>query len=302
MKAKTIKSVLRKKFTEFIETIDDPKVRKLVEKNTIITGGSIASMLLREKVNDYDLYFTNHETTLAVAKYYVKKFKSRPKFKNGMEVAIDVTDEDGRVNIKVKSAGVASNKEDDGYKYFEADADPDAQDATEYVAHSMSSDAEESAVTVENYEPVFLSSNAITLSGRVQIILRFYGDATEIHKNFDFVHCTNYWTSGNGELVLKADALEALLTKELRYIGSLYPICSIIRLRKFIKRDFTINAGQILKMCFQISKLDLSNPSVLEDQLTGVDVAYFHEVIRKMKEKEGPISSAYLTEIIDRMF
>ena len=38
-------------------------------------------------------------------------------------------------------------------------------------------------------------------------------------------------------------------------------------------------------------------------QLTGVDVAYFLEVIAKLKEKDPEkVNSAYLIEIIDRMF
>ena len=105
------------------------------------------------------------------------------------------------------------------------------------------------------------------------------------------------------KLVLQQEALETLLTKELRYIGSRYPVCSVTRIRKFIQRGWTINAGQILKMCMQISELDLTDPKVLEDQLTGVDSAYFIQVIRAVKEKDPEkINAAYLVEIIDRMF
>ena len=95
------------------------------------------------------------------------------------------------------------------------------------------------------------------------------------------------------------------------YIGSKYPVCSVIRARKFIKRGWSINAGQYLKMCFQISKLDLSDISVLEDQLTGVDVAYFATLIdslqahsQKMKDegKEFKVDYGYIATIIDKIF
>ena len=76
MNRKVIKSVLSKKFKDWTKTIEDTYVRKLVEDNSIITGGCIASMLLGEKINDFDVYFTNKETTLAVAKYYVEKFNN----------------------------------------------------------------------------------------------------------------------------------------------------------------------------------------------------------------------------------
>jgi hypothetical protein len=82
-----------------------------------------------------------------------------------------------------------------------------------------------------------------------------------------------------------------------------YPICSVFRLRKFIKRNWTINAGQILKMAYQISELDLTDVKVLEDQLTGVDVAFFAELIERLKANDpNKVNAAYLVEIIDRMF
>src|SRR3546814_2766082 len=47
-------------------------------------------------------------------------------------------------------------------------------------------------------------------------------------------------------------ALDGLLRKELRYVGSKLPVCSLIRLRKFIRRGWVGNAGQILKMTMQV--------------------------------------------------
>ena len=119
----------------------------------------------------------------------------------------------------------------------------------------------------------------------------------------DFVHCTNYWTSWNNELVLNPAALESILSKELRYVGSKYPICSLVRLRKFIARGWRINAGQILKMAMQVSELDLTDIDVLEDQLTGVDTSYFVQLIKGLRDKDpDKVDHAYLVEIIDRMF
>ena len=86
-------------------------------------------------------------------------------------------------------------------------------------------------------------------------------------------------------------------------MGSKYPVCSIFRIRKFVSRGWTINAGQILKILMQVSAMDLTNISTLEDQLTGVDCAYFTEVIGKLKSEDPEkINTAYLVEIIDRMF
>ena len=313
MKAKTIKKIIRAKVDDWLASIEDEAVRALAEKNTIVTGGCIASMLLQEKVNDFDIYLRSHEAALAVAKYYVSRFTV--KSRKGIPCAIFVEDTSDRIKIVVKSAGVASEEgTEKPYKYFESAPEGEAG---HYVGEVMGDPGEieevyeeTEAAALENdddgkpkYRPVFLSTNAITLSGRVQIVLRFFGEPDEIHKNYDFVHCTNYWASWTNDLTLHKEALESLLARELRYVGSKYPVCSVFRLRKFIGRGWSINAGPILKMLLQVSALDLTNHEVLEDQLTGVDAAYFVELVAKLKENDpDQVNSAYLVEIINRMF
>lgn len=134
------------------------------------------------------------------------------------------------------------------------------------------------------------------------IVVRFFGTAEQIHKNYDFLHCTNYWESSTGRLTLHPNALEALLARELVYVGSKYPICSMFRIRKFLDRGFTINAGNMLKIGMQISDLDLTDVSVLQDQLIGVDTQYFTEIIKALQERGGTVTHSYLTEVIDRLF
>ncbi len=317
MKSKTIKSVLRRKVDAWADTIKDENLRDACRKEAIVTGGSIASMLLGEEVNDFDIYFRTKETVRKVADYYVKEFEAARKAQGGVPISVfveELNDTQGkdRVRIVVKSAGVMGEGQEQDYQYFEFGND---HDAGEYVGEAfdplssvkdvvdpIKEDACE-AEEAEIYSPAFLSSNAISLRGRIQLILRFYGDPEEIHSSYDFIHCMNYWESGTGKLTLRPDALEALLSRTLVYAGSQYPLCSVIRTRKFILRGWRINAGQYLKMAMQISELDMTDHFVLEEQLTGVDVAYFAEVIEKIKAKDPQkVDAAYLTEIIDRMF
>lgn len=307
MKKKTINAIITGKLIDWTRTITDESVRTLVEKNTICTGGCIASMLMGEDVNDFDFYFRNKETALAVAKYYVAEYLNNPppKFKD-QNKKLEIYAEDGgdRIKIIIKSAGIAGEASPNSYRYFESE--PDLQGA-EYVAAVMEGSLPPTTPPETEdkpkYRPVFLSANAITLANKVQVITRFIGEPAEIHANYDFVHVTNYWTSWDKQVVLRQEALESILAKELRYVGSKYPMCSIIRLRKFIARGWTINAGQVLKMCMNMQAFDLTKIDVLQEQLTGVDVAYFIDVIERLKEKDASrVDNAYLIEIIDRMF
>ncbi len=270
MKSKTIKKYLSENFNNFVDSITDEKVRELVRKNSIITGGSIVSLLLNEKVNDYDIYFTDKETTKRVANYYVKLFiATNPEYR-ATDLYVKEDEETGRISVFCKSSGVAIG------------------------------------VNEGKYVPACLTTNAITLTNDIQLVLRFYGEPEEIHKYYDFVHATNYWTSKDNKLVLNPKALECILTKELLYNGSKYPLCSIIRTKKFIRRGWTINAGQYLKMALQLNELDLLDPVVLEEQLTGVDSAYFTMFIRWFRNNKQDLNKTeivpYLTTVIDRIF
>jgi hypothetical protein len=299
MKKKTINKILNRVFEAYTESIKDDKVKTLVQQNTIITGGCIASMLLNEEVNDYDLYFSNKETVLAVANYYVDLF-NKNNDKNKIPLSVKEIEEES-IQIIAKSAGIVSESQDgEDYQYFEQ-LDPGSPEQEKFIDDAIVA-TKVYGNKKEKYRPVFITTNAITLSNSIQLILRFYGDPEEIHRNYDFVHCTNYWTSKNKEVVLRPEALETLLTKELVYVGSKYPICSVIRLRKFIKKGWTINAGQILKMAFQIKELDLYDPKVLADQLIGVDVAYFVQLLHMIYIDNRDIDYIYICELIDKIF
>jgi len=282
MKVKTINKELRKLHKRWLKSIKDENVAKLIKRDTIITGGSIASMLLQEDVNDYDVYFATAETVAAVAEYYVDKLKEIDKAAEAVRFTYTdnkgadctrarfVKSTVGRLKIYIPSAG-----------YWKLDGNKRKE-----------------------FEPIYLTANSVMLKGKIQVVLRFFGSPETIHKNYDFVHVKSYWTPK--EIVIPEDTALALLTKELKYQGSKYPLTSIIRTRKFIRRGWTITAGEYLKMCVQLQNFDLLKPSVLEDQLMGVDIAYFMAFIIKMKEylkdPNHKITTDYLIDLVDEVF
>lgn len=316
-----IRRELKSKIDEWVETITDDSVKKAIQRDVIVTGGSIASMLLGEPVNDYDVYFKTKETTLLVAKYYVDVFNKNVALKLGdvsSNSCTPIVQTESIVNIKgkteervviyMKSSGVAAESQET-YEYFEGMS----SDATANFADSLyvenASDAENIAeATAEEaskgkYRPIFLSQNAITLSNKMQIVIRFYGEPDKIHDNYDFLHAICYYDYEHNSLVTPAEALECLLSRTLIYRGSLYPIASIFRMKKFIERGWRITAGQQLKIMWQISEIDMTSKAVLREQLTGVDQAYMWQLISALKDVEPEkINSTYVAEIIERIF
>lgn len=296
---------LKRKIQEWLDSISDPLVRKAAEQDVIVTGGSICSMLMGDKINDFDLYFRTKATTKLIAEYYVTKFNEKNKLKISKGV-IDykpIVREENLLNVKglaedriviyIKSAGVAGEDQEE-YSYFES-MPPEA--AEEFMKSLAEKEGD------EKYRAVFMSQNAITLSDKVQLVIRFYGEPSEIHDNYDFVHATCYWDHHNRHLELPAEAMEAMLSRTLIYKGSLYPIASIFRTKKFLERGWRITAGQQLKIMWQISEINLSDHVVLREQLTGVDAAYMYQLIEALKDVDPKkIDSAYVSQVIDNIF
>lgn len=318
MKSRTIRLVLRKKINNWLNTIEDEIVREAAERDVIVSGGAIASMLLGEKPNDYDLYFKTRDTVKLIAEYYTDQFNHENKLRSLYEYKAVVKEElrtnskgveENRIIIYMKSAGVAA-EDQDTYKYFESEEDHKTEDFIDSLAYQLQEqpvDTVEEVVDLlkekKRYRPVFLTDNAITLSDKVQLIIRFYGDLAAIHKNYDYSHAMCSYDYDDDHLFLPAESLEALLSRTLIYKGSLYPIASIFRIRKFIERGYRISAGQLLKIIWQINELDLTNQEVLKDQLIGVDVAYMQELIARIQdEKPLKIDSSYIAMLVDEIF
>ena len=319
MKASTVKLVLKKKMENWFESISDQALVKLLKRDTIVSGGAIASMLAGEKVNDYDIYFRTKETALACAKYYVDLFNAtngqlsttamrscNPQVKLDTRENIKGENEE-RVIIYMKSSGVAS--EDQGeYRYFEGEAEVSADVFMDSLNTSPADTVEELVTIVKDkknpYRPVFFSENAITLSDKVQVVVRFFGSPDEIHENYDYAHAMCHYDYNSNSLTLHPEALEAILSRTLIYKGSLYPIASIFRVRKFIQRGWRITAGQLLKIIWQINEIDLKKPGVLREQLLGVDQAYMHQLLRALETKDASvkIDATYLAKLVDEIF
>lgn len=304
LRRKTIRQNIERKLNSWLKTLPE-EIRNKVEDDLVVTGGAIASMLLGETVNDYDVYCQSYTTSAILAAYYVKQFNHNRKESALTELPVckNVVDADGsmRVAVYIKSTGVAGEAENvDAYDYFEQSAD--SAGAAEYLEQIKQELPEETT----RYRPVFLSENAITLSDQIQVIIRFTGAPEEIRNNFDYVHATNHYDSKTKQLVLKPDALESLLSKSLVYRGSRFPICSLFRMRKFLDRGWSISAGEILKMAAQVSELDLNNAEVLREHVLGLDTNYFLELLRMIEEfKAGspgkPMELSYIVQLIDKL-
>lgn len=288
-KSSGIKKQLNTVLHNWIRSIDDDNLQLLLHKNTIVTGGSICSMLMGDSVNDYDIYFKNKDTAIAVAQYYMAKHFDTP-----CPVVYTITPNTGY------------DKLDNFVHVYETDnIKGECEERVEcFITSTGVSDDTEVSSTDENgaYRVSYISSNAITLTDNIQIIIRFFGTPDQIHNNYDFAHAKCYFDYAEQHLHLDPHAMQCMLSRTLIYEGSLYPIASVFRMKKFIERGWRISAGQQLKIMWQISELNLNDMRVLKEQLTGVDMLYLHCLFDAISKSGKDVDSQYVSKIIDRIF
>ncbi|MDR0429628.1 MAG: hypothetical protein LBH58_04015 [Tannerellaceae bacterium] len=292
MQIKTIKKNLVAKLEDWLSTIEDKTLCEDVKKHLLVSGGSIANMLLNEPVNDYDIYIQDYNTLLRLVNHYVNKENTLCD-----NVVIEV------LEGKYKNELLGEFKEEQStHKKIIIENLTDSRIALYSINDGLYIAPEREQTKEMKYKVSCISINAISLTDDIQIVVRFQGAPEKIHETFDFIHATNYFTFIDG-LVTNKEALISLLEKQLHYQGSLYPLTSVIRTKKFLKRGWNINAGEYLKILFQVSQLDLTDINVLYEQLVGVDVAYFHKLVEILstipKEK---YTSGYINTLIDRVF
>jgi len=337
MLEKTMKKVLNKKIRAWLETITDEAVKDAIRKDLIITGGCFTSMVDSQPINDLDCYFRTKDTVLKVAQYYIDLWNKNHKdqvnkigvpykafvldgenasqalldwykiksLQDSKAVLIYNTSPD-RVKLIIPSDGVAGDPQEVNSSEELGTNVPGLLDELDEVPAADEITAN-SKKEHPKYNPVFISSNAVTLTDKIQLIVRFYGEPGQIHDTYDYEHTKAYYDYGEQELVIPKRVYELIVNKKLVYSGSKYPVASLFRMRKFIQRGWNINAGQILKMAMQVSHLDLSNVQVLEDQLIGVDSLYFMALIKQFRTKLSTDSSFELTtdyvmSVVDKVF
>jgi hypothetical protein len=122
------------------------------------------------------------------------------------------------------------------------------------------------------------TENAITheINGqKIQIITRFFGDPSTVHKTFDFEHCKPvYWYGKNKKLKITKAIAEAILNKQVLYSPSQFPLNSLMRLSKLLFKGWWIQPDTFLTLLKEAVHTDFSDLSKVQEDLKGFSAAY----------------------------
>lgn len=299
---KAIKSICRNKIDDLCKHIskNNKDLADNFKKHCFISGGAITSLLQGDQPNDFDIYIDNLDVLAEIGKYYTNQWNENHKNSKVFDI-IKHEEDNKRLEIIVRSSGIVEEDKEIEDEYN------DEYDGTLPPKEIIDEIDTVEELKNEKYRVKCITSNAISLSDNVQIVCRFCGTPEEIFENYDFIHTMQAYVRINDELLLNVDSLVSIMCKRLEYKGSLFPICSLFRLRKFLSRGWTISSIEILKMAHQISKLNLDDVNVLKEQCIGCDYFYmvsFCNALSEWRENNPNIefSNEYMFELIEKVF
>ena len=99
--------------------------------------------------------------------------------------------------------------------------------------------------------PTLFTENAINLTDKIQLITKFAGKPQSVVEQFDWQHIKSHFSMKDG-LVISDDTYKLIVEKELIYTGSNYPLSSLLRLRKYIKKGWTVSTKTIVHIIIDL--------------------------------------------------
>lgn len=110
----------------------------------------------------------------------------------------------------------------------------------------------------DKYKIKLITDNSINLTDKVQFVIKFTDTPEVVINNFDWAHIKSYFEYPD-KLNLVEDVYKFIIEKELVYTGSQYPVSSLLRTRKFLKKGWTISTGTMLHIVLDVVQA-FSNP------------------------------------------
>lgn len=312
-------------FQRFIADIAgfDEDLAEALSQGMYFAGGCLASLLGGDKVNDFDMYFTSRELALRFIDAYRERYSvaafSVPGYVR-RQIKPESAPQPAATDTEIIADNVGTVGKPNNYLVLldwtnwcrcrtkgKAEADSGDDDANDDVAieglyHDVAISNDK-----DGCRPTLVSPNAISLANRMQVVTCVTGPPEELLQDFDFSHCRIAYRpmtvpghAHSGDRVRQAftfeeDTLRALLAKELVVKSASRPLCSLVRMRKFIKRGYRINAGNIMLLAMAFKKLDLRDVNVLREQLLAVDAAYFWGLLRALDPEKLAVQDGDVT-------
>jgi hypothetical protein len=144
----------------------------------------------------------------------------------------------------------------------------------------------------KKYEVVYCSENAVSYRTekniKFQLIKKIYGTPQNVMAQFDFTICMCACFPKTNTFVMYDRFLEHLARREIVFnIDACYPINSLFRANKFIKRQYYVSAVEWIKIGLKCHSLNLKNLKEIKEQLDGIDTFFLKEFTDNLNNVPG---------------
>jgi hypothetical protein len=139
-----------------------------------------------------------------------------------------------------------------------------------------------------------------------QMICAVYGEPEDILKKFDFTMSMAAWVPKTGEFIMDSRFLQHCAQKRLFFNSNAdYPICSLWRAVKFIKRGWKLSAIDSIKLSLKIHNIKIYDHHELKRQLMGIDTLFLKELTDALESKKEVAydygeALEFISEFIDK--
>lgn len=138
----------------------------------------------------------------------------------------------------------------------------------------------------------FSSNNAVSFENRngvkIQAITNpeLMGTSPfEVFKNFDFTICMGAYDFVVDDFVISSEFLNDIAQKRLNFnTGTKYPICSLIRTKKYQEKGFVIDAKNMIVLALTIKELQIDTYEDVINQILGIDTFLMYQFTEFLKE------------------
>lgn len=138
----------------------------------------------------------------------------------------------------------------------------------------------------DKFHVKLITDNAINLSDKIQLITKFIGYPGGVVKNFDWQHIKSWYSCKEEKLYLTDDVYRLICEKELIYTGSDYPLSSLMRLKKYIKKGWNVSNTTILHIALDI----VASFNKMEAERQFEQTKHNKEILEKVGQKIANMS------------
>jgi hypothetical protein len=145
---------------------------------------------------------------------------------------------------------------------------------------------EHSLVARTKASPVFVTDHATTYrceGNTFQLVKVVFGSAAEVFDKFDFTVCMGAYSCGEDTFTLQTHFIQHNSQRKLVFHkGTLFPICSMVRTVKYMRRGYTMTGVERIRIAMAVSRLQLTSWQDVKKQLQGIDTTFLKPLTDNM--------------------